>query len=336
MISLDRMARKINLNGFEVKNLEPFFKYGTYSYNKIKNGLEIHAAFGAFKEGIDVEGKVLDLRSEGKTVYGLVFDNFYHFLSDTAGKIISFINIDPTLNVVLDICPLADPIEDFEFMQYFIKCLKDNNINCLIVNSKEYDSIIINDYSISQFYQEVSHVPAVHGFFKNYVKDKNIKPFRNVYVSRKKTSVIKFNPEKYDTSRLSINTSERIDDHNAIENMFKSLGYEIVYGEDFKTLEEKINYFNEVKTIVSISGAGLTHAMFMQPNQTMIEIFTPQIVIRENKLAVEEIHFFYHSLAAAQNHKYISINNFNRKFKDLEKNIIGDTSVYNFIMECAK
>ena len=79
------------------------------------------------------------------------------------------------------------------------------------------------------------------------------KPFRKVYISRKK-------------SRGRIVANER-----DVEAALRQTGFEIIYAEKL-SFEEQVRLFAETSILVSIHGAGLTNALFMQPGTSMIEL----------------------------------------------------------------
>jgi len=43
----------------------------------------------------------------------------------------------------------------------------------------------------------------------------------------------------------------------------------------FNSLKEQISYFNEVSVFVGFTGSGMTSAIFMQNNQTVVEVVCP-------------------------------------------------------------
>jgi capsular polysaccharide biosynthesis protein len=115
-----------------------------------------------------------------------------------------------------------------------------------------------------------------------------------------------------------------MDNRNAyqdeIEEFFKSIGFEVINGEGFNSLQEQISFFHSVSIFAGLTGAGLTSSMFMQPGQTLIEIVCPlKFGAGENY----EIHNFYKTYSMLKNHTYVGISNINRDsdslIKELEK-----------------
>ena len=84
----------------------------------------------------------------------------------------------------------------------------------------------------------------------------------------------------------------------------------------------------ETKILISLTGSGLTNCIFMQPEQKIVEIFTPLIISKtKNDLNInfqEEWHFFNHRMSAIKQHKYFSLSNINRSSEEIIKNIEKD------------
>ena len=136
--------------------------------------------------------------------------------------------------------------------------------------------------------------------------------------------------ESYETEGLSHKSDERMDDHEALETYFADLGYEIVHSEKFSNFQQQLDYFYSVKTLVSLTGSGLTNAVFMQPGGIMFEIVTPLVVAVPfpgipkditDPFYVQEIHNFYKNLAYYQNHTYAGVQNPTRSIEEFKENI---------------
>jgi capsular polysaccharide biosynthesis protein len=156
-----------------------------------------------------------------------------------------------------------------------------------------------------------------------YVDDVEVAPSRKVFVSRKKVEdkELSLVIDKAGNERL---TKVRMDDEKKLERLFSSLGFDIVYPEDFSDFKEQINFFYSVKTIASLTSSGLSNCAFMQPGGNVIEITTPLTVApigndgSVGTLGVE-IHHFYKHLAYQKGHFYWSIPNPNLKINEMVK-----------------
>jgi hypothetical protein len=131
-----------------------------------------------------------------------------------------------------------------------------------------------------------------------------------------------------------------MDDHQKLEELFVSMGYEVIATESLKSFQEQLDLFYETKVVASITGSGLANAAFMQPGQTLIEIFTPLVVPvgspgkakdLTDPFYVQELHNFYKNLAFYKNHTYLAINTESRSFEKLNETIQNDLKIKNFL-----
>lgn len=333
MIKIDRINRLINLNNVEIEHNQPIFKNGIFSHDSIKTSVDIARGIWSAQEGISVSGNVLNLQNGNNKAYIVISGSYYHFLCDVIGRFLSLLSTNPETEIIFDKGIMSKSIDDFSYIKFFLNKLSESGIEYTIIDSSQYDSIIIDNFSLLQFNTETSQVQLIYNFFKNHIKNTNIKPFRKVYVSRKKHKEKIYNNDKFDTSGVSYLEGGRIDSQEKIEKLFSDLGYEIIYSEDFINFEDQINFFYEVKTLVGLSGAGLTNSIFMQPGQTVVELLTPHIFSSPNKALFEELHFYYHTISAMKKHNYISINNFTRSSDALKEKIYSDKTLYNILKD---
>jgi phosphoribosylaminoimidazole (AIR) synthetase len=139
--------------------------------------------------------------------------------------------------------------------------------------------------------------------------------------------------------RLPYENDNRIDDEKRLEDYFLSLGFEIVYPDEFKSFEEQMNFFYSAKTVASLTGSGLTNACFMQPGSTVIEICTPLIsftqigngVTDHGSVGQEEIHHFYNVISTMMDHNYIAIQNMSRSSEHVIQKIENNKSLKKFL-----
>ena len=104
--------------------------------------------------------------------------------------------------------------------------------------------------------------------------DTSLEPFRRVYLSR-----VHLAKEKSETYPIfqggenRFNSDIRMENEDVLVDYFKSKGYEVIVPEqDFKTFEDQVRYFNEVKVLVSVSGSGLANQIFMQEGTYVIDL----------------------------------------------------------------
>jgi capsular polysaccharide biosynthesis protein len=109
----------------------------------------------------------------------------------------------------------------------------------------------------SQFYPE--HLEDVRNLFiaENAKVKNNLTPVRRIYVSRKKAN------------------RRKIINEEAIEFFLKEHGFESICFEDYSIIEQ-VSIMQNAEFLVSMHGAGLTNAMFLNPKSTLFEL-TPSI-----------------------------------------------------------
>jgi capsular polysaccharide biosynthesis protein len=107
--------------------------------------------------------------------------------------------------------------------------------------------------------------------FIGAARERAQEPTKKIYLSRRAAveALIKTFNEPVDITKYP---SYRIDDEAELEDFFKSNGYEIVYPEDFNSMEEQISYMQQVKVFVSISGSGFLNQLFMNSDTHVMEL----------------------------------------------------------------
>lgn len=310
----------------------------TYGYNKKKvgiqffNGLHNYTLRNKFSNN---EQNLMDFISSQQKVFVNTSSSFYHFYHDDLAEFYLQYKKTPDAKFIVDITHIADLDPLPSHVKLFFNFLNNNKVDYVPIDFRKVDKFNINNYYYRRPDSESPSInnPAVEirEFSKNFVNDLTKSATKKVYLSRK-------NFRSRDLSliikgRLPYENDDRIDDEKKLEDYFSSLGFEIIVPEDFKNMEEQINYFYEVKTLVSLTGSGITNSCFMQENSKVIEITTPLIsfsglvgngVIGELPQGQQEIHHFYHGMSLRLNNKYMSIPNENRKSEEIIKIIEND------------
>ena len=336
MQKINQISLEANLKKIENKYYKTFFFDETYYCDEYKNNKYVSLDSSFFKPGILEGENVLDLRTNHKVAVITVNLNFFHFIIEQVGQILSLLTLDQEIEEIIFDMPFM-PTGMFKYVEYFYQALEEinfgkNKIKHRVLNFSNYDGVILSNFYVADAAIEMHHSSIVYDFFKEHVKDKNIKPFRKVYLSRKRIPNKSYENGSFFTENLSINHDNRIDDHNKIENLFLELGFEVICAEDFKSFDDQINYFYEVETIVGLTGAGLSNMVFMQPGGTVVELFTPLLIMNQEEKFCEEFHFYYHIIATAQNHVYISLANSNRDTSLIKEIIYGDARLLNLFL----
>jgi capsular polysaccharide biosynthesis protein len=236
--------------------------------------------------------------SPRKKIFISLDPNYYHFHNDSLGILLGYYETIKDCIFVLDISQIPN-YENCSFYNFFIEFLKNNNIDYELINCNKDTVIHANNFFVVRSFPngKINTPQIVFDFYKNNIDDLNIKPYKNVYLSRK--------------------DNRGLIDSKTIETYFNNNGFEIIYSEDFVNFEEQINYFYKVKTLASVSGSGLTNSIFMQPNTLILEIMTPYIldIISTDKKILEkkteQLHYSYSLITFLKNQTHISIPNIN-------------------------
>jgi hypothetical protein len=294
---------------------------------------------------IDSNSKnTLEILGNNKKLVVSMVNSFYHSLLDNMSEIIYALESYPNHEIIFDISETHDSLnrqasKSFIYHNvflYFLESLKKKKIKYRLVNLKKYDIIYINNFRVIGYSLEsIRKASLVYDFFKERVSNPKAKPTRKVFISRALTV-----GRDYDAPTLSHSSDDRMDDHKKLDELFASMGYEVIATEDLPSFQEQLDLFYETKVLASITGSGLANAAFMQPGQTLIEIITPLVVPvgvpgRPKDLTdpyyTQELHNFYKNLAFYKDHTYFGIHNNSRKFEVLNDTIEKDHRIKTFL-----
>lgn len=269
-----------------------------------------------------------------------ICNSFYHSIMDDMSEILYAISLCPKHEIVIDVSDIAGSLyadgSEWDFFNFFVETLRSDGHVVRLVELKNYEIIYIDNFKVVSFiYESGQKSNLVYEFFKRKVSNPDAVASKSVLVSRAKMG-------KRDSvaEGLSHTSDERMDDHEALEGYFASLGYDIVHAEKFQSFQDQLDYFYSVKTLVSLTGSGLTNAAFMQPGGTMFEIVTPLVVTvpfpyKQKDITdpfyVQEIHNFYKNLAYYQQHTYACVQNPSRKIEDFMNLVDGDAKLKYFL-----
>lgn len=284
--------------------------------------------------------KTLDLTSGKPKLVALLKASYYHFLMDDVANIIEALEQYPDHELIIDISEVAHLISSKNnsngFFFEFLFLLKYYDIEHKLVKFKDYDITYIDDFFVIRYgLMSSEKATKIYEYFLPFVPDKTIKPYRNVYVSRKIQDEETFY-EVVSKDLAFFYDGKRVDNEVALEKLFESLGFEIVYPEKFEDLSEQINFFYSVKTLVSLTSSGITSSVFMQPGGTVVELVSPIVASPigpdgKYKDMEKALHNFYKDLAFLKRHVYVAIQNPDYKFKDIEKAILTNPSLKKFL-----
>lgn len=266
------------------------------------------------------EHKTLNLIDGKRKILAPLTSSVYHFLAEDVAEIVRIINSEEysDLELIIDISGVADFMSnrpDYDMYYLFLQTLKDKKIKHRIANFSEFQAIYIdNFFGIGNGYSEFSRFSDIRSHFSDYLYNKDDKPTRKVFLSRRKVPEPEFHPYiSPETGQEELIIPTRIDDQQRLEDVFKDAGFEIIYPEDFATFRDQINYFYSVKTIASLTSSGLTNSIFMQPGGTVVEVVSPltarPIANGRPGYLNKEFHNYYKNIAASVGHLYIGLPN---------------------------
>ena len=321
------------------------FFSGVHHLNITKDQPEQILSSQRVTKGYKESSKSLSLISDKKKIFVSPIGAFFHMFSDTVAPLIQQYELDSDVDIIIDISVISRKIfstnqsefSDNSFTGFFIKALKDSGASVTLIDKYDYDVININNFYINdyQFYVGDTY-SAMFNLFKNHIDYPDASPTKKTYLSRKRIpSRVEIFTDKNNLEVVS--NDNRLDNEEVLEQYFESLGYEIVCPDDFGSFQEQLNYMYSVKKLVSVSGSGLTNSLFMQPNQTVIELVTPLCIPFDDEdnpyksILIEDLHHFYSTMAFKKHHKYFALNNENKSSAAIIGQIENDLSLKQFL-----
>jgi hypothetical protein len=272
-----------------------------------------------------------DLCSDEYKVVVRLRVEFFHCLFDTLAIILYeynknkdtlfIINVEDSLTEI--------PREHESIVKFIFNILDSKNIKYKKIGVGLKTPYIVNNFRyFPMFPLHANRIEEVIEASSIYFSNKSAN--KKVYLSRKKV-----NPNRgsniffagVDPQNFNFQDDIRLDDDDKVGNFFKDLGFEIVYPEDFVSMDEQIDFFSQVKTIASVTSAGLANCIFMPEKSKVIELTVPLVVG-----GTESLHNVYHSLSFVKKHKYVSIPSM-RKSSDIIEIIQDDPDLLRFISE---
>jgi hypothetical protein len=245
-----------------------------------------------FKIDVSLKNSELSFVSEKNKIFITLSNNYNHFLNDCLGSLIKQYELLENSELILDMSMFENE-QDCSFYKFFLKTLNDKNISYKLINCKNISKIIANNfYVMNNFYPGINNAEAiVSNFYMPYIKNIGAQPYRKVYLARV--------------------VHNRIKNIKELENYLKNNNFEIIIPEDnFKNFEDQINYFYNVKTLISPSGSGLANSIFMQESTNVVELITPIDFLISNEKETHLHHYwFLHAFNKKQ--KYFGISNEN-------------------------
>lgn len=236
---------------------------------------------------------------EPKAVIELIY-GFYGFVVGNLKSIINFYSNKNNLNTTLIILTHNKSSSDdfLIYEKFLLKYLDDINVSYkimpILTNYNQY--IKINNFTLLDQNKGFLAPSIVYPNIKKYIAD-NVSEKKKVFVSRK------------NASREQEAIEQRSMDHEKLEAIFKDIGFEIVYAENFENFIDQINYFSNVEVLAGLTGAGMTNMIFMNPGSKVIQLMNPVSFVHDKTNIIKELHFIYDEMAFFKDHKMLLIPN---------------------------
>jgi hypothetical protein len=254
-------------------------------------------------------------------------NSYFHYFPDFIGTVFVFLencvksNIKKVEIVLVELEEKQETVKEFEsFFNYCLDTFRDRiEVSYVKVNQAN------KAQHLTETYLRVNNSTVIDqqdiGISLDFVYE-SAKGFANISddsVPNKKV----FLSRKNDVHKDNVDT-RHIYEEDAAE-FFESIGFEVVNGESFGSLEKQIAFFDQVSVFAGYAGSGLTSSIFMKPGQTLIEVVCP---IKFGTCGHDggdewEIHNFYKTFSILKNHTYIAVPNVDRSkesfLRDLEK-----------------
>lgn len=285
---------------------------------KDKSTYEIDLLISTSEEMLHGEVKVLIM----------VAEKFYHFFVDSLSLILKVHKSNPEVRFVLYLQRAIHSREYENFLILLFKILDGEGVTYTVISTLanqdlapvyRYKNYVLLDDRTIHLHEVVSMVDVKYAaeisvkYSKHHDVPEHIynkPPLRKVYLTRGgRGRQVAPTEEGYEYYKDDL----RMHDEDKLERFFAEKGYEIIEPETkFKTIMEQIAYMRQVKTLVSVTSSGLTNMLFMQPNQTVIEIQVE--IVQQNgttneqyPIFIQRLHPFYQVLSFIKEHTFLSI-----------------------------
>lgn len=246
----------------------------------------------------------------------------FHLMFDTLGIILNEHKKNSDLIFVLDwhrnnddrVGPLAS---------FVVDVLDKAGIKYHFVDLKNSRILINRFYFVNNATYDLGKFKSVSDYADGSGLLDSLEPYRKVYLSRalasnsqdinrwKRPDLIPGSPFVDDT---------RIDNELLLEEYFRDHGYEIVYAENMGSYEERIKYFSSIKILISPTGAGLTHSIFMSPKSRIVELAVPMGATEDGGHWGFSLHELYKKICLVRGMPHITIASW-RSAKDIIESI---------------
>jgi hypothetical protein len=228
----------------------------------------------------------------------------------------------PDAEFIIDVSQIGGN-RDLKEYNYIFSKFDMMKIKYQKVHLSKYDKINIDNFFVGNHFNAPASTTKLYEFFIDGIESPK-DPFRRVFLSRREQG-LRLQPTAIDDG-MGVDNDRRIDDYLGLEAFFRRLNFEVVTSSDFESFEDQIRYFNEAAILVSTSGSGLTNALFMKPQQTVVELLSPLLVTIDGYYQ-KQLHYFYQVVSFRKQHVHVNIPNHSLKVKDLISLMLEDSYI---------
>lgn len=127
--------------------------------------------------------------------------------------------------------------------------------------------------------------------------------------------------------------SNRIDDEKLLEDYLKSLGFIILYPEDFKTYRDQLFMISRARILMSITSSGLSACLAMQKDTTVVELVTSLSMAKGPHEQEHEttLHDHYWRQSRVVNKFYVGISNKNKSASEVIASIESNKNIKDLL-----
>ena len=258
--------------------------------------------------------------SEQKKFYIAMKPGLYNLLSETAAKILRMNQEYPGSFFICD----RTRVSFFEYEEkdllIFKRILEEAGVSFQIVDFEEIQELKIKNFCmidkerVESTKENIQSVRTIISSIQESAEASKI-----VYLSMQNSER---DAESFTDNGLSYTASSRIVDEQILEAFFLEQGIEVVRPHEIGSPEEQVNYFKDVKVILSATSSGMGNAFFMPAGGLLVEFSTPFDTDVSGQ-SIKELHLLYSALAYKLGHTYVSIPNQTRASEDIIEAING-------------
>lgn len=261
--------------------------------------------------------KLLDLTSSKKKLIFMFHPAIAHAMQDSMPFLVGYNVVFPTHEIIIfnynqTLNEREAKDTNASILDLTIKILQGRGANVRLVDVG--DSLLVNKFYLVHTPNNAVYKSANLYKVVEEAIDEIVTPFpdanEKVYISRAKVIPRKNNIEPHENDTL-ITDDERVTKETELEQVFREMGFEIVYAEDFNSFGAQIEKMRKVKVLAGVSGAGLSNFLFTSSktkDRTLVEIATPIFLPDpERESQISNFHYIYAEIAWSLECNYVSL-----------------------------